>query len=140
MVEKKKKKVKGIISKAKKKRAAARAIIKKGTGTVRINHKNLSTVQPEYLQDLIREPLEMAGEISHGVDIDVNVKGGGFMGQTVSARSAIAKALLEFKNDDKLKKKFLAYDRLLVVDDIRKVEPKKQGGPKARAKKQASKR
>jgi len=134
-------KKKGITSKAKKKEAIANAIIKKGTGIVRINKKKLSTIEPEYIQEFIKEPLELAGDITNTVDISVVVKGGGVVSQAVASRASIAKVILELlKNDEKLKKKFLAYDRMLLVDDARRVEPKKQLGPKARAKKQASKR
>ena len=134
-------KKKGVTSKAKKKEAVANAVIKKGTGKVRINKKLLETIEPRYVQEMIMEPLELAGDVVDSVDIKVNVKGGGVIGQSVAARGAIAKAILEYKkNDEKLKKKFLAYDRMLLVDDARRVEPKKQLGPKARAKKQSSKR
>jgi len=133
-------KKKGITSKAKKKEAVANAVIRKGTGKIRINKKLLETVEPDYIQEMIREPLELAGELTSSVNIDVSVKGGGAIGQSVAARAAIAKSLVEFRHDEKLKKKFLAYDRMLLVDDARRVEPKKQLGPKARAKKQASKR
>ena len=140
MAEKKKRKMKGIVSKAKKKRAVARAVIRKGKGVVRINSINLSTSNSHYVQELVMEPLELAGSLSGEVDIDVQVSGGGFMGQAVASRAAIAKALLEFRPDEKLRKKFLAYDRMLLVDDVRRVESKKQLGPKARKKKQKSKR
>ena len=62
------------------------------------------------------------------------------MGQAVAARAAIAKSILEMRPNEKLKKKFLAYDRMLLVDDSRRVESKKPLGPKARKKKQKSKR
>jgi small subunit ribosomal protein S9 len=137
MVSKKKK---GIFSKAKKKEATARAVAKKGKGIVRINKRNLITIEPKYVQELLKEPLELAGPISQEVDINVRTYGGGFMSQMIAARGAIAKALLEYAHDEKLKKKFLAYDRMLLVDDARRVEPKKQLGPKARRKKQKSKR
>jgi small subunit ribosomal protein S9 len=107
---------------------------------VRINKRNLITIEPKYVQELIKEPLELAGPISQEVDINVRTSGGGFMSQMVAARGAIAKALLEYAHDEKLKKKFLTYDRMLLVDDARRVEPKKQLGPKARRKKQKSKR
>tara|TARA_Y100000310_G_C20703821_1_gene832739 strand:+ start:13194 stop:13652 length:459 start_codon:yes stop_codon:yes gene_type:complete len=140
-VVKKKKKKRGITSKAKKKDATANAVIRKGKGTVRINKRIIDTISPDYVKEFIREPLELAGSVSSEVDVEVTVNGGGFMGQSVASRAAIAKAILEFRRgDEKLKKKFLAYDRMLLVDDARRVEPKKQLGPKARAKKQASKR
>jgi len=138
--KKKKRKAKGITSKAKKKRAIARAVIKKGKGIVKINKRNIKTIQPRFLYEFIREPLDLAEPLSSQVDINVNVKGGGFMGQSVSARSAIAKALVKFHSNEKLKQSFLKYDRLLLVDDPRRVESKKPLGPKARKKKQKSKR
>jgi len=133
-------KKKAITSKAKKKEAIANAVIKKGTGIVRINKKKLSTIEPEHIQEFIKEPLELAGDIANTVDISVVVKGGGVVSQAVASRASIAKVIIKLKHDEKLKKKFLAYDRMLLVDDARRVEPKKQLGPKARAKKQTSKR
>ena len=140
MNERKKKKKKGITSKAKKKEAVARAVVRKGKGIIRVNKAELSTINSPYVRELIMEPVDIAGPISQEVNIDVHVHGGGFMGQAISARAAVAKGLLEYRNDEKLKKKFLAYDRMLLVDDARRVEPKKQLGPKARRKKQKSKR
>ena len=62
------------------------------------------------------------------------------MGQAVSARSAIAKALVAYTKDKNLERRFREYDRLLLVDDSRRKEPKKPLGRGARAKKQKSKR
>jgi len=62
------------------------------------------------------------------------------MSQAVASRAAIAKALVEFTGDEELRNKFLAYDRMLLVDDPRRSEAKKPLGPGARAKKQSSKR
>ncbi len=138
--EKVKRKKKGITSKAKKKEAIAKARAKAGKGVVRINSTNLKAFQPVELQEFISEPLVLAAPMSGEVDIDVKVSGGGFMGQAVAARSAIAKALVEFKPSEKLRQVFLGYDRLLLVDDPRRVETKKPLGPKARKKKQKSKR
>jgi small subunit ribosomal protein S9 len=138
--KKRKSKKHGITSKAKKKEAAARAVIRAGKGRITVNNRSLKVISPKYIHDLINEPLVVAGPRAHEVDIQINVHGGGFMGQAISARAAIAKALVEYFNDEKLRKAFLAYDRLMLVDDVRRVEPKKQLGPKARTKKQRSKR
>jgi small subunit ribosomal protein S9 len=129
-----------LTTKAKKKSAVARARLKKGNGKITINCRRLELVGPRYVYDFIREPLLLAGPLANEVDVDVNVRGGGFSGQAVSVRSALAKALIEYSRDEKLKQKFLAYDRLLLVDDVRKTEPKKPLGTKARKKKQCSKR
>ncbi len=137
------KKGKGIMkiihTKAKKKSAVARATLYyPGKGIVRVNGFLLDAWQNnKYVRMLIEEPLVLAGDIRNKVDIYVNVRGGGFMGQAVAVRGAIAKALAELVGDD-LRKKFLAYDRTLLVDDVRQVEPKKPLGRKARAKKQTS--
>ena len=54
--------------------------------------------------------------------------------------ASLAKALFDFKPNEKLRQTMIAYDRLLLVDDPRRVETKKPLGPKARKKKQKSKR
>jgi len=139
-VEAKKKKRKGIVSKAKKKEAVARAVIHKGNGTIRVNSRNILTITPKYIVDFLREPVQIAGPLAGEVNIDIVTAGGGFMGQMVASRAAIAKALLEYRPDEKLKKKMVAYDRMLLVDDARRVESKKPLGRKARKKRQLSRR
>ncbi len=140
MSEVKKKKRRGITSKAKKKEATARAVVRKGGGTVRINSRNILTITPEYVVDFLREPIDIAGSVAEEVDIEVSVEGGGFMGQMVASRAAIAKVLLEYRPDEKMKKRMVAYDRMMLVDDARRVEPKKPLGRKARKKRQLSRR
>ncbi len=133
-------KKKNVHTQGKKKEAKARASIRQGKGTVRINHRNIETIPQKYVRQFIQEPLDLAGPIAPEVDIDVFTNGGGFIGQAVAARTAIAKALVDYSHDEKLKKRFLAYDRMLLVDDSRRVEPKKPLGTKARKRKQLSKR
>jgi small subunit ribosomal protein S9 len=131
----------GILVKAKKKTASARAVIKAGKGKVMINRKVLGVFQPRYLKMLIEEPILLAGDdLMNSVNIRVNVQGGGFSGQAVAARGAIAKALVMYTADEKLKERFLEYDRGLLVDDVRRKEAKKPLGRGARQKKQMSKR
>jgi len=140
MLKKKRKRKTGLNSKAKKKEAVARAVVKKGEGKIRVNKRDISLFQPKYLQEFIREPLKILPDIAKTVNINVNVKGGGFMGQASAARSAIAKSLVLYSKDGKVKQALLNYDRLLLVDDVRRVESKKPLGTKARKKKQKSKR
>lgn len=141
LLKKRKKKSKfGIFVKAKKKTAVARASIRKGTGKIRINKRNLSFIEPRQLHDMLMEPVILAGPLAKEVDIDITITGGGYMGQGIAARSSIAKAMVEFFDDEKLKKQFIAYDRLLLVDDVRRKEAKKPLGTGARKKKQKSKR
>jgi len=135
-----KQRARGLCVKAKKKTAVARAVIKKGTGKVTVNHRALPIIDPEYIRMFISEPLELAQPLDKEVNIDVSVSGSGQMSQAVSARAAIAKALLQYSGDKQLKQKFLQYDRMLLVDDARRKESKKPLGRGARAKKQLSKR
>ena len=72
------------------------------------------------------------------MDIKVNVQGGGASAQAQAVRSAIAKSIIEFSGMESLKKDYMHYDRFMVVDDSRRVEPKKFKGPKARARFQKS--
>jgi len=135
---KKKKKTKGITAKSKKKTAVARAVIRQGNGTVRINKTNLNIYGSHYARELVKEPLEIAGELAKEVNIEVKVKGSGAVSQALAARTVIAKALVNYFGEKKIKEKFIKYDRTLLVDDSRRKEAKKPLGRGARAKKQLS--
>lgn len=129
-----------VFVKAKKKCAVARAKVRKGTGKITINDKNINLIQPKQLLEFVKEPLMLAESEGKDLDIDVQVNGSGFMSQATAARAVIAKGIIAFSGNERLKKKMLAYDRMLLVDDFRRVEPKKPLGTKARKKKQKSKR
>lgn len=122
----------------KRKESVARAHLEEGDGTIRINSKLLDHWQPQMARDKIREPLILAEEVAGDVDIEINVEGGGIMGQAEATRTAIARALVEHTGDEDLKERFIAYDRSLLVNDPRRKEPKHELGPGARAKKQKS--
>ena len=122
----------------KRKTAIARATVKKGKGLVRINNKPVEIYEPEIARWKILEPIQIADDHIKTVDINVNVKGGGFMSQASAVRTAIAKGLVEFTNDPSLKLSFLDHDRSLLVSDSRRKEPKKPLGRGARKKRQKS--
>ena len=80
-----------------------------------------------------------------GVDIRVRVTGGGHTSQVYAIRQAIAKAIVAYyqkyvdeQSKNELKRALIAYDRTLLVADPRRSEPKKFGGPGARARYQKS--
>jgi len=127
-----------VVTSGKRKTAVARATVRPGAGRVRINKIPVELLQPEMVRMTVMEPLIIAKDLANKVDIDVVVDGGGFMGQAEAARTAIARGLLEFSNDAELKRAFLEYDRTLLVNDIRRKEPKKQGGRGARKRRQTS--
>lgn len=122
----------------KRKEAVARAVIKKGDGKVRINSVPIEVYTPELARVKIMEPLNLAPEKASGVNIDVNVKGGGVMGQAEASRTAIAKALVQFYEDEELTRMFKQYDRSLLISDPRRKLPKKPLGRGARKKRQKS--
>ncbi len=135
---KRKKAKKVVVARGKRKEAIARATIKPGSGKVVINKTPLDAFQNKYVAWLIKEPLLIAGADAAKVDIRVNVQGGGMMGQAQAARTAIAKGLVEYFESEELEKRFLEHDPSLIVEDVRRVEPKKYKGPKARARFQKS--
>jgi len=128
-----------LLTSGKRKTAIARAVIREGKGRIRINKIPVEIYQPELARWKIMEPLLLAGDdVVSKIDIDVKVEGGGYMGQAEAARIAIARALVEWTEDPTLKKKFIEYDRSMLVGDPRRTEPKKFGGRSARARRQKS--
>ena len=123
----------------KKKTAIARATVREGEGKVRVNAQPVELVEPESAQLKMLEPFRIAGEeLRDGVDIEVSVEGGGVMGQADAARTAIARGLVQHTNDAELRDAYMDFDRSLLVNDVRQSEPKKWGGPGARARYQKS--
>jgi len=123
----------------KRKTATARATVRKGNGVIRVNKTPVEIIQPELVRLKISEPLLIAGpEVSKSLNIDVDVRGGGMMGQAEAARCAIARGIVNWTNDVALRDAYLAHDRNLLVNDVRVKESKKYGGSGARAKFQKS--
>jgi small subunit ribosomal protein S9 len=138
----KKKEGKALQTVGKRKKAIARATIRKGSGKIRINSTLLDLIEPRYKKMRIKEALILAGDLANKVDIDVNVSGGGSWGQADAVRTAIANALVDFSRDENLKKIYLDYDRSLLISDARRTEPHKPSRSSAgpRRTKQQSKR
>ena len=122
----------------KRKTAVARATVLKGKGLIRINKIPLELHQPDIARWKIMEPLTIAGNTVNNVNINVNVKGGGFISQANAIRTAIARGLVEFTNDAELKSSYIEYDRSILVNDPRRKEAKKPLGRGARKKRQKS--
>lgn len=127
-----------IITSGKRKMAVARATVQKGEGRIRINRTPIEIMEPELVRLKLQEPLLIADKRWHKLDIEVKVAGGGIMGQAEAARTAIARAILEFTGDEELKQQYVYFDRTLLVNDTRRKETKKQLGRGARKKRQKS--
>lgn len=124
----------------KRRKAIARATVRQGNGKIRINSKLLELYHPKLARMRITEPLIIAGnDLIKKVDIDINVKGGGWNGQAEAARLAIARSLVQFTGNKQLERSFLDYDRHLLVADVRQRESRKPNThQKARSKVQKS--
>lgn len=128
-----------IITSGKRKTAVARAIIREGSGKIKINEK------PHNILNMfdalkIEEPLRIAENILGKInfDVSINVRGGGEKSQIEASRLALARAIIEYTKNKELEKAFLDYDRTLLVADVRRKEAYKPGDSKARKKRQAS--
>ena len=128
-----------LVVSGKRKTAAARAVVKPGIGRIRVNRTPVEIFAPEIAREKIMEPLLQAGEdVWKQLDMDIKTSGGGYMGQAEAARMAVANALLKWTKSTHLRTVFTEYDRTMVAGDSRSKEPKKFGGPGARAKEQKS--
>lgn len=128
-----------IVSSGKRKTAIARATIKEGKGRIRINGVPLEVLPNELKRIKISEIFIIAGEeVRESIDIKVNVRGGGFMGQAEAIRTAIARGLIEYFDDLTMKEKFIVYDKTIVSGDPRRTEPKHFGGRSSRSRFQKS--
>ena len=128
-----------IVSSGKRKTAIARATIKEGKGRIRINGVPLEVLPNELKRIKLSEIFIIAGEeVRESIDIKVNVRGGGFMGQAEAIRTAIARGLIEYFDDLTMKEKFTVYDKTIVSGDPRRTEPKHFGGRSSRSRFQKS--
>jgi small subunit ribosomal protein S9 len=120
------------------KTSVARVTLKKGSGIFRINNEDVDKYFSDKISNLkVKEPL-IISDLGSKYDLKVNVFGGGISSQADAIRQAIAKALVEVTGSEDLKKKFLEYDRSLLVADTRFKEMKKPNNSHARAKRQKS--
>ena len=118
------------------KTSVARVFIRRGTGKITVNGRDLDTyVSRESGRMIVRQPLAVA-DVATTFDIRVNVHGGGESGQAGAVRHGITRALIDF--DETLKPALSSAG--LVTRDAREVERKKVGFRKARRRKQFSKR
>jgi len=130
----------------------ATATISKGSGKVRINNIPAELIEPEVAKEIVLVPLNIIGDLRNRFDINVNVQGGGFMGQAFASAVAISRAItgeakggkdpkdhpLSKSVREEIRKKIINYDRHFLAGDPRQTESKKFGGPGARRRKQKS--
>ncbi|MBI2727519.1 MAG: 30S ribosomal protein S9 [Polaromonas sp.] len=118
------------------KSSVARVFIKKGTGKITINDRDIQVFFGRETSIMIcRQPLFLTNHVET-FDIMVNVHGGGESGQAGAIRHGITRALIDY--DTTLKPALSQAG--FVTRDAREVERKKVGFRSARRRKQFSKR
>jgi len=122
----------------KRKSAISRATVRLGTGVIRINSIPVDMITPDAAKAKVMEVVSLSDDLSKQYDVDVEVQGGGFMGQAEAARMAVARALVSLPKGSALRRTFTDYDRTMLAGDSRRKESKKFVGPGARRRKQKS--
>jgi small subunit ribosomal protein S9 len=118
------------------KSSVARVFLKKGSGKITINDKDIADYFGRQTSIMIaKQPLLLTNH-AETFDIKINVAGGGESGQAGAARHGITRALIDY--DATLKPALSAAG--FVTRDAREVERKKVGLHGARRRKQFSKR
>ena len=138
--------LKMVYTHGKKRNAIANAVVQEGKGNITINRVPIQNIEPKPLRIKIFEPILILGiDQFKNLRIKVRVSGGGAVAQLYAARMAIAKGIVAWnqkyvdeEEKDKVRRDFMNYDKTLLVADNRRIEPKKYGGPGARARYQKS--
>jgi small subunit ribosomal protein S9 len=118
------------------KTAVARVYLMKGEGKITINGKDYREYFPQmHVQNNVTDPFGVVGA-ENIYDLKVNVRGGGFKGQSEAVRMGLSRALVKLNEEFKKPLK----DKKFLTRDSRAVERKKYGQPKARKRFQFSKR
>lgn len=107
-----------------------------GSGKITINDRPLETYFPlEIFQFVVKQPLQVTN-LTEGVDVKINLTGGGIKGQAEAARLGISRCLTEMDAELRPELKKNGF----LTRDSRVVERKKPGRPGARKRFQFSKR
>lgn len=118
------------------KTAVARVRLVEGTGTCKVNKRELTEYFPsEALLQYIVQPLELTNTLEK-YDVSATLKGGGMAGQAGALRHAVARALTVA--DSSLRE--VLKNSGCLTRDARMKERKKPGQPGARKRFQFSKR
>jgi small subunit ribosomal protein S9 len=118
------------------KSSVARVFMKKGTGKITVNGKDIEAYFGRQTSIMIaKQPLFLTNNVE-AFDIKITVAGGGESGQAGAVRHGITRALIDY--DTVLKPALSAAG--FVTRDAREVERKKVGLHGARRRKQFSKR
>lgn len=139
--------IQSITAKGGKKTAVAISTCKNsGKFDITVNKRPLHLYNPKMILSKVMELFSILDKKYYeGLSFNVEVKGGGDVTRLYAIRQALAKSLIAYYGkfvDEQLradlKDVISKYDRYMVVTDSRRKEPKKAGGPGARARYQKS--
>ena len=125
------------------KSSSARVTLTPGKGKITVNGRDIHEYMPhEVLVMDLMQPLEVTDNVNT-FDVEINVRGGGYSGQTGAIRLGITRALLQYdaaneENEDSYRKTLKRAG--FVTRDPRMKERKKPGLKAARRAPQFSKR
>ena len=118
------------------KSSVARVYLKRGSGRIQVNNQpHEEYLARETASMVVRQPL-IAIDGMDQFDVKVNVHGGGISGQAGAIRLGIARALVEYDEENRSEMRRHGF----LTRDSRQVERKKTGLRKARKRPQYSKR
>lgn len=129
---------KSIVTIGKKKSATARATVTKGTGKIMINSTPVQEWGTIYERNLLLEPMIVMDKSLSEIDVKINVFGGGSAGQAAACRVAMARGVVKYTSDEKLRKALISYDDKILSGDSRQREPCKPNDSAPRASRQKS--
>jgi len=118
------------------KSSVARVFLKKGTGKITVNGKDIQAYFGRETSIMIAKQPLLLTDNAETFDIQVNVHGGGESGQAGAVRHGITRALIDYDAGLKSQQSQAGY----VTRDAREGERKKVGLRSARRRKQFSKR
>lgn len=118
------------------KSSTARVYLSRGSGSISANNRPIEEYfGRETARMVIRQPLEHLGMLN-SIDVKANVTGGGQSGQAGAIQLGIARALLNYDENNRAALRKAGF----LTRDAREVERKKVGLHKARKRPQYSKR
>lgn len=125
-----------IIGVGRRKTAVASVFLRRGTGKIRVNRRDIKEYFPgEEQRNNVMAPLAKLS-LTANYDVVVRVKGGGLEAQAIAIRLGLSRALVEQDEDRRPTLKAEGF----MTRDPRKKERKKYGQPGARKRFQFSKR
>ncbi|MFA7671842.1 MAG: 30S ribosomal protein S9 [Sphaerochaetaceae bacterium] len=118
------------------KTSVARVYLRDGEGKITINGRSVDQyfTNPLYVY-MVKQPLDVTDNLAK-FDLIINVHGGGQTGQAGACRHGIARALVDYDENNRS----ALHSNGFMTRDSRMVERKKYGQPGARRKFQFSKR